>query len=73
MMIMAQTFRWSDTRIAAYLKAEGEKILAAQVPEYLQTAYELLESEIPSDIRLLYCDTPAEAVLSQWTPSLATV
>jgi len=71
MMIMAQTFRWSDTRIVAYLRAEGEKIPAAKVPEYLQTAYELLEAEIPADIRLLYCDTPAESALSQWTPSLA--
>jgi hypothetical protein len=73
MVIMAQTFRWSDTRIAAYLRAEGEKIPAAKIAEHLQTAYELLAVEIPEDIRLLYCDAAAHAVLSFGTGNLVAV
>ncbi|NEQ29078.1 MAG: sigma-70 family RNA polymerase sigma factor, partial [Microcoleus sp. SIO2G3] len=32
-VVMAQTFRWSETRIAAYLQAEGEVISPKQVKE----------------------------------------
>lgn len=73
MVIMAQTFRWSDTRIAAYLKAEGEKIPATQVAEHLKIAYEQLEAEIPADIHLLYCEPFTSPTVSQYTPSLAIV
>ncbi|MGA1410819.1 MAG: sigma-70 family RNA polymerase sigma factor [Prochlorotrichaceae cyanobacterium] len=73
MVIMAQTFRWSDTRIAAYLRAEGEKIPAAKVAEHLKTAYEQLEVEIPEDVRLLYCDANPHSVLSFGTPNLVAV
>jgi hypothetical protein len=35
-IIMAQTFRWSDTRIAAYLQAEGEQITPVAVASRLR-------------------------------------
>lgn len=54
MVLMAQTFRWSETRIAAYLQAEGEAISPAQVTTELQEGYRLLEAALPADIRELY-------------------
>jgi hypothetical protein len=53
-VIMSQTFRWSETRIAGYLRAEGEKLSPAQIAPCLQEAYELLTAEIPADIRAIY-------------------
>nr|WP_199291919.1 MULTISPECIES: sigma-70 family RNA polymerase sigma factor [unclassified Coleofasciculus] len=54
MVLMAQTFNWSHTRIAAYLQAEGETISPAQVQVKLQEGYQLLEASLPEDIRTIY-------------------
>jgi hypothetical protein len=54
MVVMAQTFQWSETRIAAYLQAEGEVISPAQVRIQLQQGYQLLEATLPEDIREIY-------------------
>ncbi len=54
MVVMAQTFQWSETRIAAYLQAEGEVISPAQVKIQLQQGYYLLEAALPEDIREIY-------------------
>lgn len=54
MVLMARTFRWSETRIAAYLQAEGEQISPADVRERLQEAYRHLEAALPDDIRAIY-------------------
>lgn len=54
MVIMAQTFHWSETRIAAYLQAEGEAITATEVQARLEEGYQLLETLLPEDIRELY-------------------
>ncbi|HEY9624471.1 MAG TPA: sigma-70 family RNA polymerase sigma factor [Crinalium sp.] len=56
MVLMAQTFHWSETRIAAYLQAEGESISPAEVREQLQEGYQSLEAAIPEDIRAIYLD-----------------
>ncbi len=53
-VIMAQTFHWSETRIAAYLQAEGEVVSPAQVRTQLQKGYQTLETALPEDIRLIY-------------------
>jgi hypothetical protein len=53
-MIMALTFKWSETRIAAYLQAEGEAIAPAQVRRQLQQGYQLLEANLPDDIHKIY-------------------
>ncbi|HEY9761338.1 MAG TPA: sigma-70 family RNA polymerase sigma factor [Trichocoleus sp.] len=63
MVLMARTFRWSETRIAAYLQAEGERISPAQVRERLQTAYRNLEAALPQDIRAIYLGEWAEPEL----------
>jgi hypothetical protein len=54
MVLMAQTFHWSETRIAAYLQAEGEKISPAEVANFLQQGYRMLEDKLPVDIRAIY-------------------
>ena len=54
MVVMAQTFHWSETRIAAYLQAEGEAISPYGVREKLQQAYQVLQNALPADIREIY-------------------
>lgn len=53
-VLMAQTFNWSEPRIAAYLQAEGEAMSPGQVRLLLQEGYTLLESALPDDIRTIY-------------------
>ncbi|TBR59067.1 RNA polymerase subunit sigma-70 [Westiellopsis prolifica IICB1] len=54
MVLMAQTFHWSETRIAAYLQAEGEAIAPSEVANFLQEGYRMLEYKLPTDIRAIY-------------------
>jgi hypothetical protein len=54
MVLMAQTFHWSETRISAYLQAEGEYVPPAQVKAHLHDSYQLLETTLPEDIRTIY-------------------
>lgn len=53
-VVMAQTFQWSDTRISAYLQAEGEVLSPAQVRHRLGMALERLETALPPDIQTIY-------------------
>jgi hypothetical protein len=53
-VLMAQTFHWSETRIAAYLQAEGEAISPEDVANFLQEGYRMLEDNLPADIRVIY-------------------
>lgn len=53
-VLMAQTFNWSETRIAAYLKAEGEAMSPKEVQYQLQEGYRLLEDALPEDVRSIY-------------------
>lgn len=54
MVLMAQTFHWSETRIAAYLQAEGEAIAPVEVANFLQEGYLMLEDKLPADVRSIY-------------------
>lgn len=54
MVLMAQTFHWSETRIAAYLQAEGEIVTSAEVKRRLDEAYQELEVALPEDISEIY-------------------
>ncbi len=54
MVLMAQTFHWSETRIAAYLQAEGEAIAPLDVANFLQEGYLMLEDKLPGDVRAIY-------------------
>lgn len=53
-VLMAQTFGWSETRIAAYLQAEGDAMTPAEVKVRLQEGYQLLEANLPEDVRAIY-------------------
>lgn len=53
-VLMAQTFNWSETRISAYLRAEGEVMAPAEVRAKLQEGYRQLESLLPEDVRSIY-------------------
>jgi hypothetical protein len=55
-ILMAQTFHWSETRISAYLQAEGERFTAQTVKQQLQEAYQQLEAVLPEDIREIYLE-----------------
>jgi hypothetical protein len=54
MVLMAQTFHWSETRIAAYLQAEGEAIAPLEVANFLHQGYLMLEDKLPADVRAIY-------------------
>lgn len=56
--IMAQTYHWSETRISAYLQAEGERLSTAEIKASLQEAYQHLETALPEDLRAIYFDEP---------------
>jgi hypothetical protein len=53
-VVLTNTFHWSDTRIAAYLQAEGETMTAAQVKVEFQKGCQELEELLPPDIRTIY-------------------
>lgn len=65
MVLMAQTFHWSETRIAAYLQAEGEGIAPHEVANFLQEGYRMLEDKLPTDIRAIYLGENILPVVSQ--------
>ena len=60
-VLMAQTFAWSNTRICAYLQAEGDRYSPSEVQAELELAYQALERAIPDDIRTLYIEQIAAA------------
>ena len=55
-VLMAQTFHWSETRIAAYLQAEGEVMTPADVANFLQEGYLMLEEKLPADVCAIYLE-----------------
>jgi hypothetical protein len=60
-VVMSQTFRWSETRIAAYLQAEGNPISAAEVARRLPKAIAQLETTLPTDICEIYFGVSSSA------------
>ena len=72
---MAQTFRWSNTRIAAYLQAEGQRISPKSVATLLADAQRSLGAALPDDIQSIYFgDTkPAEEDLPEDLANLLDV
>ena len=61
-VLMAQTFKWSSTRISAYLQAEGDHTSPQAVESELQVAYQALEKAIPEDVREIYLNHPPAIV-----------
>lgn len=52
--LMSQTFHWSESRISAYLLAEGESIAPTEIRSILEQSYQTLENLLPSDIKEIY-------------------
>ncbi len=61
-ILMAQTFEWSETRIAAYLQAEGDRTSPQAVSTELELAYQSLERAIPEDMQAIYLGYPLAIV-----------
>ena len=61
-ILMFQTFHWSETRIAAYLQAEGETISHQEVKSLLKQGYHNLNTNLPEDIKTIYFDDDIEQV-----------
>lgn len=55
-VLMAQTFHWSESRISAYLQAEGEFLSPSKVKRALAEAYQQFERVLPEDISEIYLD-----------------
>jgi hypothetical protein len=56
MLLLSQTFHWSETRIAAYLQAEGQIIAPAEVRRQIEESHQILEAALPQDIAAVYLD-----------------
>ncbi|AFZ51746.1 hypothetical protein [Dactylococcopsis salina] len=54
MVLMAQTFHWSEARIAGYLQQIDEPLTVEEVKSGLEQGYQLLETALPDDIRMIY-------------------
>lgn len=59
-VLMAQTFHWSETRISAYLQAEGENFSPTEVANFIEEGYRMLEDKLPPDIRAIYLGEDAD-------------
>ena len=53
-VLMAQTFHWNPTRIAAYLRAEGTVLSEEEVDQVLEQGYQNLYAVLPDDICQIY-------------------
>ncbi len=71
-VLMAQTFNWSETRISAYLRAEGEAMSPAEVRAQIQEGYRLLEATLPEDVRTIYLEGNARSGLGFSSASVET-
>lgn len=53
-VLMSYTFHWSETRIAAYLQAEGEQLSIPEIKHHLAEGYQQLQQLLPNDICEIY-------------------
>lgn len=53
-LLLAQTFRWSPMRIAAYLQAEGDLVSEVEVKHRLAEGFAHLQNNLPQDIQDIY-------------------
>jgi hypothetical protein len=53
-ILMAQTFHWSEPRISAYLQAEGEVISPSEIALELEESYRQLDLALPADVQQIY-------------------
>lgn len=53
-LIMAEKFQWSPTRIVAYLQLEGDPVSLVEVDSHLNQGYQILQQSLPEDIGEIY-------------------
>jgi hypothetical protein len=53
-LVLSQTFHWSDSRILSFLEAEGTPIERASLPNLRSEAYQQLIEALPEDIQAIY-------------------
>jgi hypothetical protein len=53
-LVMADTFKWNEQRICAYLKGEGENISPSDIAHHLEAGYQYITAALPHDIRSIY-------------------
>lgn len=72
-LVMAHSFGWSQTRMLAYLQAEGEYLKPEQLQHQLHLAHQHLLEALPEDIRRLYLpqhvSVGALETTDQWLPT----
>ncbi|TVQ45807.1 MAG: sigma-70 family RNA polymerase sigma factor [Gloeocapsa sp. DLM2.Bin57] len=56
-LVMSEKFNWNQTRIIAYLQAEGQTISLEEVNHYLEQGYTDLQASLPADIRAIYLES----------------
>ncbi len=54
LVVVSEKFAWSKEKIIKYLEQQGEILSLADVELYLREGYQILESDLPSDIRSIY-------------------
>lgn len=63
-VLMSETFHWSEARISAYLQTEGETLSPNEVKSLLDNGLKELQQALPVDIREIY-DIRGTSVLRQ--------
>jgi hypothetical protein len=57
-MVLSQTFHWSESRILGFLEAEGQAISPETLAQTQSEAYQHFITAIPADIQAIYFDAP---------------
>jgi hypothetical protein len=62
-LVLSQTFHWSDPRILGFLHSEGESVERNTISQLKVEAFETLSQILPEDIQAIYftTETPAES------------
>jgi hypothetical protein len=53
-LVMADTYKWNEQRICAYLRGEGEQISPDDIAHHLEAGYQYITAALPQDIRSIY-------------------
>jgi hypothetical protein len=53
-LVLSQTFHWSDTRIAGFLQSEGDLVEREALSQIKAEAYAALTRTLPEDIKTIY-------------------
>jgi hypothetical protein len=53
-LVLSQTFHWSDHRIFGFLESEGKGVSRETVPEMRSEAYQSLYETLPEDVQAIY-------------------